>query len=105
MEMLNRKYRIAIFFKLTYLVLGPLVSPVLLAKAPAGQNNRDLYGGWKKIQFESTGFFQVSVRDGNWWLVTPQGNAFISKGVNHVSFRADKCANAWLLTLPASSTK
>lgn len=87
--MLNPRYRIAVFFKLMYLVLGLLVSPVFSAQAPAGQNNTDLYGGWKKIQFESTGFFQVAARDGNWWLVTPQGNAFISKGVNHVSFRAD----------------
>jgi len=83
------KDRITIFFKLMYLVLGCLVSPVFLAEAHAGQNNRDIYGGWKNLRFESTGFFQVSVRDGNWWLVTPQGNAFISKGVNHVSFRAD----------------
>lgn len=88
-EVLNWKCRIIIFFKLMYLVLGCLASPVYLADAHARQNNRDLYGGWKNLRFESTGFFHVSVRDGNWWLVTPQGNAFISKGVNHVSFRAD----------------
>jgi agarase len=60
-----------------------------LAQAPAGSADRDSYGGWNRLQFESTGFFRVCERDGVWWLVTPQGHAFLSKGVNNVSFRAD----------------
>ena len=72
-----------------YFVLMCLMSPISSADTPATPNDRDLYGGWKDLRFESTGFFHVSLRDGIWWLVTPQGNAFISKGVNHVSFRAD----------------
>ena len=63
--------------------------PVLFADASAGQIDRDPYGGWNELRFKSTGFSHVSVRDGIWWLATPQGIAFISKGVNHVSFRAD----------------
>ncbi len=59
------------------------------AETRSGEQNRDSYGGWKGIQFKSTGFFRVDQRNGIWWLVTPEGNAFISKGVNHVSFRAD----------------
>ena len=74
---------------LMYLVLWFLTIPVSLADTDAQPDGRDNYGGWNKLRFESSGFFQVSVRDGIWWLVTPQGNAFISKGVNHVSFRAD----------------
>jgi agarase len=41
------------------------------------------------LRFKSTGFFYTSEKDGVWWLVTPEGNAFLSKGVNNVSFRAD----------------
>jgi agarase len=41
------------------------------------------------LTFQPKGFFYVAERDGIWWLVTPQGNAFLSKGVNNVSFRAD----------------
>ncbi len=77
------------FFKLMYLVLACLTSPISFADAPARPIDRDRYGGWTNLRFEPTGFFHVSVRDGVWWLVTPQGNAFISKGVNNVSFRED----------------
>jgi len=45
--------------------------------------------GWKNLPFEATGFFAIRERDGIWWLATPQGHAFLSKGVNNVSFRAD----------------
>ena len=71
------------------LLLSCLASSVSLAQAPAGAADRDPYGGWKSLQFEATGFFQIRQQDGVWWLVTPQGNAFLSKGVNNVSFRAD----------------
>ena len=71
------------------LVLACVISAAWSAEAPAAPNGRDVYGGWNKLRFESTGFFRVDMRDGTWWIVTPQGNAFVSKGVNHVSFRAD----------------
>ena len=77
------------FVAFVYLILSCLASPVSVAQAPAGSTDRDPYGGWNNLRFESTGFFHVSERDGVWWLVTPQGNAFLSKGVNNVSFRAD----------------
>jgi hypothetical protein len=83
-------YQITASFMLLYLALWFLIVPVSLADTNAQPGERDDYGGWKKLSFESTGFFQASVRDGIWWLVTPQGNAFISKGVNHVSFLADR---------------
>jgi len=77
------------FVALVYLIAGWLAVPVLSAEAPAVSTDRDLYGGWKTLEFKPTGFFQVTEWDGVWWLVTPEGNAFLSKGVNHVSFSAD----------------
>lgn len=44
----------------------------------------DRYQGRDLITFPKNGFFQVAERDGKWWLVTPEGNAFISIGINHV---------------------
>ena len=41
----------------------------------------DEYGGWKVATLEKTGFFRVQKYAGRWWLVTPEGNLFVSKGV------------------------
>lgn len=76
----------------TCLLLTCLIAPASLAQTSAGSTDRDSYGGWNRLQFESTGFFRVCEREGIWWLVTPQGHAFLSKGVNNVSFRADDAA-------------
>ena len=81
--------RTGILFALVCLALGYAASPASFAGAPTSGTDRDPYGGWNHLRFESTGFFRVCDRDGIWWLVTPQGNAFLSKGVNNVSFRAD----------------
>ncbi len=44
--------------------------------------NWSTYGGWKAKQFEATGFFRTH-HDGNrWWLVDPEGYAFVSVGVD-----------------------
>ena len=43
----------------------------------------DRFGGWKGLTFAPTGSFRVEKR-GRWWLVTPDGNAFLSWGMNHV---------------------
>jgi hypothetical protein len=82
-------YQISVSLKLMHLALLFLASSISLADTDSAPGERDRYGGWNKLRFESTGFFHVSARDGIWWLVTPEGNAFISKGVNNVSFRAD----------------
>ena len=42
----------------------------------------DKYGGWKGKHFMPTGFFRV-VKEDRWWIVTPEGNAFLSFGINH----------------------
>ena len=50
------------------------------AQVPA---DRDRFGGWTGRRFEATGFFRLE-RDDRWWLVSPEGNAFLSFGINHL---------------------
>ncbi|HZJ79052.1 MAG TPA: beta-galactosidase [Dysgonamonadaceae bacterium] len=40
------------------------------------------YGGWKKLKFESTGFFRTHHDGRRWWLVDPEGYGFLSVGVD-----------------------
>ena len=47
-------------------------------------NDRDKYGGMSRIHFEATGFFRIEYTNGRWWLITPEGNAFLSFGLNHI---------------------
>ncbi|MBM3212719.1 hypothetical protein FJZ33_10900, partial [Candidatus Poribacteria bacterium] len=49
----------------------------------------DKYGGWTGLSSKATGFFYTEKINGIWWLIDPDGNAFISKGVNHISFTGD----------------
>jgi len=44
---------------------------------------RDQYGGGKGKQCAATGFFRAAHDGTRWWLVTPDGNAFLSLGINH----------------------
>jgi len=48
-----------------------------------GHEPRDQYGGWTGLKFEATGFFRIEHAD-RWWFVTPEGNAYLSLGLNHV---------------------
>jgi hypothetical protein len=50
----------------------------------------DEYGGWKGVQAEATGFFRVQEIAGRWWLITPEGNGFISMGMNHLDLNVLK---------------
>ena len=45
-------------------------------------DNLDRFGGLQSVRFESSGFFRVEKAD-RWWLVTPDGSAFLSFGLNH----------------------
>lgn len=45
----------------------------------------DAYGGQAGPALERTGWFHVQKQDGRWWLVTPEGHAFFSLGVNAVT--------------------
>ncbi len=49
----------------------------------------DRFGGWTAIRGKKTGFYHVKNIGGKWWLVTPDGAVFFSKGVCHVSFEGD----------------
>lgn len=58
--------------------------PVLLF---AQTNNLDGYGGFLPKNFddgEGNGFFRTKYDQGRWWLVTPEDNAFLSFGLNHL---------------------
>ncbi len=48
-------------------------------------SERDRYGGWTGQTFESSGFFRLE-KGGTperWWLVTPEGHAFVIHGMDH----------------------
>ena len=53
------------------------------AQGGSTPSDRDRYGGWTGKSFAATGFFRTEHDGERWWLVTPDGNAFISFGVNH----------------------
>ncbi len=63
------------------LLQAALAGPASRAALPGAE--RDSYGGWTKKRFKKTGYFRME-RDDRWWMVTPEGNAFLSFGVNHI---------------------
>ena len=48
------------------------------------------FGGCRDIRLQATGFFRLEAAAGRWWLVDPEGCAFLSIGVNHVESSALK---------------
>lgn len=54
--------------------------------ALAAPNGYDPYGGWLQLRGTKTGFFHTEQISGRWWLVTPEGNVFFSKGVDNISY-------------------
>ena len=68
-------------------LIVPLIAVGFFAGlASSDPNDYDGYGGWMKVKGKTTGFFHTEQIDGRWWLVTPDGNAFFSKGVDNVSY-------------------
>ena len=68
------------FLKQTGLAGGALLGSKLLPQSTfAADNNlaRDTYGGDPSLSFDATGFFRLE-KTNRWWLVTPEGNAFLS---------------------------
>ena len=47
--------------------------------------NRSRYGGWLKKRFDPTGYFRTEHDGKRWWLVDPDGYAFLSMGLDCVS--------------------
>ena len=61
--------------------LGACLAPA--GRAVQAEIDRDRFGGWTGLKFGATGFFRTEHDGRRWWLVTPEGHAFISWGVNH----------------------
>lgn len=75
------------------------------ANDAVANNELDRFGGWTGKRFEATGFFRVE-KDERWWLVTPDGNAFLSFGINHLYpdlWQQDYNREAWKRRLGLSS--
>ncbi len=66
-----------------------LAAIVLVALPQKGTRVYDRYGGTLALTGKKTGYFHVERLGGRWWIVTPEGHAFLSKGVCHVSYVAD----------------
>lgn len=49
----------------------------------------DGWGGWKQKPLTKTGWFHAEKHEGRWWLCDPDGNAFLSTGVDCVRPGAD----------------
>ncbi len=62
---------------------------VLLSLLKTDAAAYDSYGGWLALKGKKAGFFHTEQIQGRWWLVSPEGNAFFSKGVDHVDFRPE----------------
>ena len=45
----------------------------------------DAYGGWTKKKFRKTGWFHVERENGRYWLADPEGNAFLSTGLDCIN--------------------
>ena len=41
-------------------------------------------------RFEPGSYFRIEQENGRWWFVTPEGRAFLSFGVNHVTWHGDR---------------
>ena len=48
-----------------------------------------IYGGWKQKKFKATGFFRTQYDGKRWWLVDPEGYAFLSAGIDCVRDKAE----------------
>ena len=56
----------------------------------ADSPRRDRFGGLLEAGgFRATGFFRTEPRDGRWWLVTPEGNAFFSIGMDVIALTGE----------------
>ena len=68
--------------------IGWLILAVCSVALDAAET-RDRFGGWTGVQGARTGFFHAQQISNVWWLITPEGNAFYSKGVNNLNYAGD----------------
>ena len=78
-----RKIRRNEFIKVASIPLFNTFLPYNSISKYLNKNDFDKYGGWKKKKFYKTGFFRTRFDNNRWWFVTPEGNAFLSFGINH----------------------
>ncbi|MFZ0870419.1 MAG: beta-agarase [Rhodanobacter sp.] len=57
---------------------------IALAAHASQPQGIDIYGGRLDVSLQKTGWFHAQKSSGRWWLVTPDGHAFFSLGVNVV---------------------
>ena len=70
-----------------------ILAAILCAGFAAAQSAYDQYGGWVKLAAAKTGFFHTEQVDGRWWLVTPEGHVFFSKGVDNVTYHPEAASS------------
>ena len=58
-------------------------------REPRQSVSYDRYGGIREVEGAKTGYFHSQKIGNRWWLVSPEGHGFISKGVNNVVFAGD----------------
>ncbi|MBN2190999.1 MAG: hypothetical protein JW728_07315 [Candidatus Aureabacteria bacterium] len=78
----------ASFKNLSITECAPFEAPVFTEN-----ENLDSLGGWENIKGEKTGFFHVEKIRNRWWIIDPEGNVFISMGVNAMAYNGDEGLN------------
>jgi hypothetical protein len=58
---------------------------VVLDQMGIDRHGLDTYGGRLDVTLKKTGWFHTEKSNSRWWLVTPDGHAFFSRGVNAVT--------------------
>lgn len=66
--------------------LGLFLFSFFSAVVLADEGQFDIYGGWKGLKGEETGWFHTEQINGRWWIITPKGNVFWSAGMYCVRF-------------------
>jgi hypothetical protein len=74
--------------KMRWLALSTFL--FLASTAVSQTTEYDRYGGWSRVRGSRTGFFHVERSDGRWWFVTPEGNGFLSNGVDHINWHTER---------------
>jgi len=66
--------------------IAAVLAAGLFCSSLAHAADYDPFGGWTRVKGKRTGYFHVEQINGRWWLVSPEGNAFFSKGVCNVNY-------------------
>lgn len=59
-----------------------------IAQSAVFPDEWSVYGGWKQLRFKPKGFFYTHNDGKRWWLVDPEGYAFISAGIDCIGNNA-----------------